>query len=441
MKKLLLQLLALLLAGPAFLLGCGFGLPAQYDESFLGELSDKCALLEQSPSPRIILVGGSSLAFGVDSALLEKEFPGYTVVNFGLYAALGTQLMLELSDGQFREGDIVILSPEQQAQTLSCYFNAEAAWQALDGDFALLARLDPSHFGALLGQFPYFAARKLNYFLRGEKPVPEGVYRHASFDSRGDVRADTPANIMPGGWDQNTPVLLEPGVLDADFVEFVNTWAARAAEQGAQVYYRFCPMNAAAVQGDPDAYYDFLRGQLDFPILGDPNACVLDPAWFYDTNFHLNSAGRQLNTRTLVRDLKAQLGDTSKTGIPIPTMPELATAETAAGDDSDAACFTFEQRGGAAVLTGVAEEGRGRETLTVPTHWQGLPVTAIADGAFAGCDALRAIRLQSADPTACVPGQGLLDGCAADVSILVPEGAADDYKLSYFWSGYAANIR
>lgn len=441
MKKLLLQLLALLLAGPAFLLGCGFGLPAQYDESFLGELSDKCALLEQSPSPRIILVGGSSLAFGVDSALLEQEFPGYTVVNFGLYAALGTQLMLELSDGQFREGDIVILSPEQQAQTLSCYFNAEAAWQALDGDFALLARLDSSHFGALLGQFPYFAARKLNYFLRGEKPVPEGVYRHASFDSRGDVRADTPANIMPGGWDQNTPVLLEPGVLDAEFVEFVNTWAARAAEQGAQVYYRFCPMNAAAVQGDPDAYYDFLSGQLDFPILGDPNACVLDPAWFYDTNFHLNSAGRQLNTRTLVRDLKAQLGDTSKTGIPIPAMPELATAETAAGDDSDAACFTFEQRGGAAVLTGVAEEGRGRETLTVPTHWQGLPVTAIADGAFAGCDALRAIRLQSADPTACVPGQGLLDGCAADVSILVPEGAADDYKLSYFWSGYAANIR
>lgn len=36
MKKLLLQLLALLLAGPAFLLACGFGLPAQYDESCVG---------------------------------------------------------------------------------------------------------------------------------------------------------------------------------------------------------------------------------------------------------------------------------------------------------------------------------------------------------------------------------------------------------------------
>ena len=100
MKKLLLQLLA----GPLFLLGCGFGLPARYDESFLGELGDKCTLLAESSSPRIVLVGGSSLAFGVDSTLLEEEFPGYTVVNFGLYAALGTQMMLELSDGQFREG-------------------------------------------------------------------------------------------------------------------------------------------------------------------------------------------------------------------------------------------------------------------------------------------------------------------------------------------------
>ena len=117
------------------LLGCGFGLPAQYDESFLGELGDKCTLLAESESPRIVLVGGSSLAFGVDSTLLEQEFPGYRVVNFGLYAALGTQLMLELSDGQFRAGDIVILSPEQQEQTLSCYFNAESTWQALDGRF------------------------------------------------------------------------------------------------------------------------------------------------------------------------------------------------------------------------------------------------------------------------------------------------------------------
>ena len=437
-RKLWLQVLALLLLGPLVLLGCGFGLPAQYDESFLGALGDKCALLEQAPGPRIVLVGGSSVAFGVDSTLLEEEFPGYTAVNFGLYAALGTQVMLELSQGQFQAGDIVILSPEQQQQTLSCYFNAESTWQALDGSFGLLTRLDPAHFGALMGQFPYFAARKANYFLRGEKPVPEGVYRRSSFDAHGDVRADCAANRMPGGWDVNTPVLLEETVLDPEFVEKINAWAAAAEAQGAQVYYRFCPMNAAAVQGDADAYYDFLRGQLDFPILGDPHTCILDPAWFYDTNFHLNEAGRQLNTRNLVRALKAELGETSPTEIAVPAMPAMATGETAQGDDSDLGCFLFEARNGAALLTGVTEEGRTRRTLTVPTHWQGLPVTAIADGAFAGCDVLETIVLQQTDPTACTPGQELLRGCEANLR--VPDGAQDAYKLSYFWSTYASRI-
>ena len=123
----------------------------------------------------------------------------------------------------------------------------------------------------------------------------------------------------------------------------------------------------------------------------------------------------------------------------MPDPPALATAETARGDDSDADCFTFQQRGNAAVLTGVTGAGRTRQTLTVPTHWQDLPVTAIADGAFAGCDRCGTIRLQNADPTACIPGQNLLEGCSADLE--VPDGAADAYRLSYFWSGYAARIR
>ena len=113
-------------------------------------------------------------------------------------------------------------------------------------------------------------------------------------------------------------------------------------------------------------------------------------------------------------------------------------AETAEGDNSDADCFTFQKRGSAAVLTGVTEAGRSRETLTIPTHWQGVPVTAIADGAFAGCDKLRTIRLQNPDPTACVPGQNLLEDCSAVLK--VPDGAADDYRLSYFWSAYASRI-
>ena len=55
-----------------------------------------------------------------------------------------------------------------------------------------------------------------------------------------------------------------------------------------------------------------------FRFSATPHSCILDPEWFYDTNFHLNESGRQLNTRNLTRDLKAQLGDTSPTEIAVP---------------------------------------------------------------------------------------------------------------------------
>ena len=115
--------LALLLSMPAALLAWGFGLPAQYGDTFMGELKYKVELLKNTPSPRIILVGGSGVAFGEDSALMERELPGYSVVNFGMYAALGTMVMLDLSKPYIRERDIVILIPEQQAQTLSDWFD------------------------------------------------------------------------------------------------------------------------------------------------------------------------------------------------------------------------------------------------------------------------------------------------------------------------------
>ena len=86
----------LLLAVPVQLLCWGFLLPECYDTSFLGELKYKVRLLEQTPGKRIVLVGGSSVAFGVDSGLLEDAFPEYRFLNFVMYADIVTSVMLDL---------------------------------------------------------------------------------------------------------------------------------------------------------------------------------------------------------------------------------------------------------------------------------------------------------------------------------------------------------
>ena len=114
-----------------------FAIPPQYSETYLGELAAKYERLKDTDGAKIILIGGSNLAFGVDSATIE-EYMNMPVVNFGLYATLGTKLMLDLSKANIDKGDIIVVCPEMDPQTLSLYFNAEAAWQAADSDYSML---------------------------------------------------------------------------------------------------------------------------------------------------------------------------------------------------------------------------------------------------------------------------------------------------------------
>ena len=85
-----------------------------------------------------MLIGGSGVAFGYDCSFIKEIFPEYEVVNFGMYGGLGTKAMMDLAAQSIHKDDIVILSPEQEKQSLSCYFGAEYMWQAADGAFHLL---------------------------------------------------------------------------------------------------------------------------------------------------------------------------------------------------------------------------------------------------------------------------------------------------------------
>jgi hypothetical protein len=124
-NTLLVILSLILLVSPfIFVVIYAVSLPPQYSPTFYGALDEKYLRLTSTQGEKIVVVGGSSVAFGLDSKLLES-YTGMPVVNFGLYADLGTKMMLDLSLAGISEGDVVILSPEIDAQTLSLFFNAE----------------------------------------------------------------------------------------------------------------------------------------------------------------------------------------------------------------------------------------------------------------------------------------------------------------------------
>ena len=81
---------------------------------------DKIEILKaslQNPSQRIIFLGGSNLAFGLDSELIEKSLENIlntdiTVINMGLHAGIGLNRLINQILPYLREQDIVILVPE-----------------------------------------------------------------------------------------------------------------------------------------------------------------------------------------------------------------------------------------------------------------------------------------------------------------------------------------
>lgn len=421
-RRIVATALAVILAEQVFFLICGFGLPVQFGDTFMGELKSKYERLKETSGKRIVLVGGSGMAFDCDSALMDDFFPSYEIVNFGMYAGLGTKAVMDLSENYIHEGDIVILSPEQSEQTFSDYFNGEYMWQAADGAFGMLRDLKSENFDAMLGNFPRFALEKLNYVMKGQKPQTDSIYQKKSFNIYGDIELDTcRENILPNGYDVNQKVRFTEDVVQPEFMDYMNDWAKRLEKKGAVVWYRYCPVNKLSVEDMDDlaAYDVFLRQKLDFPVIGNPENSLMEAEWFFDTNFHLNQPGKEVNTVQLIRDMKAMLGDDRAVTVELPEKPHRTWGEVSA----ETRIWTAKD----------SETYQGEETIVIPEN-----VTQIEDYAFSNCAGLKQIVLEQKDPSKCIVGQHLLDGTGAE--ILVPQMSVDSYKRNYFWSVYAGRI-
>ena len=440
-----------------------FGLPAQYTQTFLGALSDKYERLTSVEEPKIVVIGGSSVAFGLDCAMIE-EYTGMPAVNFGLYASLGTKAMLDLSKANIGEGDIVLLAPEMDKQTLSLYFNEESMWQAMDGAFGMLRYVGKANRGAMFSGVWKFAHDKYSFYT-SEAPNPAGVYNRSSFNEYGDIVYKREYNIMAMGYDPTTVITLEASIVDPAFVSYVNEYIAWCRDKGAEVYFSFSPMDREALAGDTTddsvyAFYRWLTAALDCEIISDINHCIMDWEYFYDTNFHLNDAGVKVHTAALIGDLRRAMSNTAALTLELPEKPERPDIYVDASQNDTTGFFTVEEIDGVLTLVGITEAGKAQSTLTLPLAKDGKAIQTVAENAFAGCDKLTEIIVEENSnltlmnngafagapnlqkislftmPDDILVGGELMRDASADARIFVKRECYGDYAAHYFWSEY-----
>jgi len=421
-------------------------LPPQFSETFVGALDDKYDYLHSVEGEKIVVVGGSSVAFGLNSEQLSA-YTGMPVVNFGLYAALGTKLMLDLSDSAIGEGDIVVIAPELDPQTMSLYFNSDTTLKALDDDFSMFFDIDVNNWFNMLGAMWKFFTEKWQRYTGevSKSERPGEIYLSKYINEYGDYESDARVgNIMPMYYDPNTEIdLTKENFADGfdAFSDYLNSYIRSCKSRGASVYFSFCPMNELAVKERDDGtraeFLAYLEEKIDCEFISDIDDYIMEAGYFYDTNFHLNNSGASVRTIRLARDLISAAG---LSGAPLeeePLEPVLPGSEQHYPlSDANAGDFTYElitegEYRGYVAITGVASEAAGKRNLTIPVGvlerrialicseaFYGADVRSITipaghtklvieDGAFAGAESLSDIWIEIEDPSVVTPPKQL----------------------------------
>ena len=403
LKIVLITLLSLvLISSPfVFVLAYARSLPGVYSETFYGALNEKYDRLNSIEDEKIVVVGGSSVAFGLDSELLE-QYTGMPVVNFGLYADLGTKMMLDLSLSGISKGDVVILAPELDRQTLSLYFNNESALMALDDDFSMARHLKADDLLSCLGGSWRYAQDKRNRYLGNTEIALDAIYRSEYFDEYGDFDLERKENVMKLYYDPNNRIMLdksEYGRELEEFFDYVNKYVKRCARRGATVYFSYCPMNELGLSEGSDAaaiaeFEELLIDSLDCEIISDIKDYVLEAGYFFDTNYHLNDAGVKVRTIRLAKDLRIAAGIMQGSLGEEPEAPELPFVDVIYDGEDDPVCVYYELTelsDGSYGVSGLTALGKEQSTLTLPLGYNGRKVTAVLSGAFDGTTAERII--------------------------------------------------
>jgi hypothetical protein len=276
------------------------------EEHFFAATIDKHRCLQQAGSPKIVLVGGSNLACGVDSEQLQAAL-GRAVVNMGLHADIGLAYMLAEVRPALADGDWVVIVAEY-----------EQFFGLLNGRAALLKVMSYQPQGwrnlrtcgqwlAAAGQAMNFLQAKVKYFLETllhvERDRQYQIYHRAGFNRQGDLITHLDLLHLPLQEDAMHPLAADK--FDPHSLAAVNQFFCEMRAKGVRVLLIYPGCYDRLVQRNQPGLARLTKefSRLQCPVLGSPERYAFPEECFYDTEYHLNRLGRTLRTQKMIQDL------------------------------------------------------------------------------------------------------------------------------------------
>lgn len=270
-----------------------------FHSSYQSLIQDKYRILLETDEPKIIIVAGSSAAFGIDQQMLE-DATGYKIANLGLHAGFGRLFYSELAKANINSGDIVLLGYEDGWHKGFEDVSQELIMSGIDDDIKMYTRIPIDKWPLFIGYIFKYAERKNNYV------DATGTYSRESFDSE----TGQMTRSRDYGMEYNTNM----GTIDVSnaqitegAINYLKSFKQYVEKKGGNIYFISAPKVADSVICDYsefDRLKDLEEEQIGIPYISNPQDYIFDSKLMSDAIFHCNSEGEEVRTELLINDLK-----------------------------------------------------------------------------------------------------------------------------------------
>jgi len=255
----------------------------------------KHTILANTKSPKIVLAGGSNIAFGMDSAAIHDRFH-IPVVNMGIRASFGLGRILDHISPFLYTGDVLLIIPE--------YSHFTSSWNGGSGVYELIFEakqyrlLWSPYYGLPSNIFSYFGMRLQYIFSRSRNSL---VTVRDYYNEYGDY-VSYPVPAKPVSPNENLGVLNQTYL--NNFFRFVDYFTKRGiiVMLSYPSYEEQSFRNSAELIRELDVLF---RAKENLLVISTPESFCFPTDYFYGSVHHLKMEKRAIRTGQLIKDLEA----------------------------------------------------------------------------------------------------------------------------------------
>lgn len=265
----------------------------------------KDSLMKNVKSPRIILIGGSNLSFGINCQMI-KDALNINLINSGIHANIGLIYMMSNSLQYIRKGDIVILVPEYQ-QFYGDYAYGNEGEELTRTIFDVnISKIDLLNFKQIINVIKVlpkysFSKFKVNeYFGLKESKI----YSVNSFNNYGDA-------YMHWGLKKEDfkPFDHIVGNLNQEVFKEIKEFQTKIVKRKAVMFISYPGYQYTSFQNSKNNIKQIVNQfyRYNFNRIGSPEEYMIPDSLMFNTPYHLQKKGVDFRTNLLIYHIKQQL--------------------------------------------------------------------------------------------------------------------------------------